>query len=101
MELTKEDIESVGFKKRIKNEWIGYNDYIIDIKASYPYHMRATLHIDRFDNKYHKIIIHKYLNNETDRIESNLDMGESETIYKGLINTKEDLENLLIQLDIK
>ena len=58
--LDKEDIESFGFKKSIKDSWIGYKDYFLSsINPEYPYFLYATLHIPLRDDMY-KILVHRH-----------------------------------------
>lgn len=101
MELSKEDIESLGFTKRLKNQWIGWKDYIKDIpNPEYEYFMRVTLHTPTVGNLY-KMYVHRYLQNERDDIDGLINYGESERIYKGLVKNKLELKRLLKQLNIE
>jgi len=101
--LDQEDIESLGFRKTLKNQWVGYYDYLLeDLPGEYPYFLKATLHIDRFDNKYHKIYVHRFFDETCSRsIEGSLNYGESECIYKGDIKNKSEFKKLLKQLQIE
>lgn len=98
-----EDIENIGFIKRLKNEWIGWNDYKADIlNPEYGYFMRVTLHVPRplKPKEQFKIYVHRYLISEDAKIEEQLKQGESELVYKGLIKNKSELVKLLKQLGI-
>lgn len=98
--LDKEDIESLGFTKRLKNQWVGWKDYIKEISNhNYEYFMRFTLHTPTMGSQY-KIYVHRHLHSEQDDIEGQLNYGESELVYKGLIKNKSELLKLLKQLGI-
>lgn len=97
--LDREDIESLGFKKRLKDEWIGWRDYALDtVSGELPYFLSATIHEPRMDDIY-KIYVHRYLDNDT-RLNIRISEGESELVYKGKIKNKSELKKLLIQLGI-
>jgi len=99
--LDQEDIESLGFVERLKNQWIGWKDYVKDIiNPEYEYFMRVTLHTPRMGDLY-KIYVHRYLQNERDDIDGLINYGESERIYKGLIKNKSELKSLLKKLNIE
>lgn len=97
--LDREDIESFGFKKRLKDEWIGWKDYALDtISGKVPYFLSATIHIPRMDDCY-KIYLHRYLDDDT-KLETMVNEGESELVYKGKIKNRSELFRLLKQLSI-
>ena len=97
--LDREDIESFGFKKRLKDEWIGWKDYALDtISGEIPYFLSATIHIPIMDDCY-KIYLHRYLDDDT-KLETRINEGESELVYKGTIKNKSELSRLLKQLSI-
>lgn len=99
--LDQEDIESLGFEKRLNNQWIGWDDYILDdISGEYGYFLQCTLHAPKMDNFY-KIYVHRYLNEDVNTIESSINNGESELVYKGAIKNKSELKKLMVQLGIK
>lgn len=98
--LDEEDIESLEFKKRLNNQWIGWNDYILEtISGEYGYFLTCTLHVPRMDGLY-KIYVHRHLNNEKNDIETQLKNGESELVFKGKITNKSELKKTLKQLNI-
>lgn len=97
--LDEEDINDKGFIKRSKDEWIGWNDYILDaISGEIPYFLKATIHKSKMDDVY-KIYLHRYLDDDT-KIESQINEGESELIYKGKIRNKSELHKIMQQLGI-
>jgi hypothetical protein len=109
--LDQSDIESLGFIKTFKNQWIGWNDYYLNtISGEYGYFLHATLHFPkgyikskRLEDNFFRIIVHRYYNSEEDSttsIDKMLDDNESEIVYQGLINNKSELKRLLIKLGI-
>lgn len=97
--MTQKELESIGFVKAIKNQWIGWQDYSSgDVNAEYAYFLYVTIHVPLMGDLY-KIILHRYLNNETN-IEEKLEEYESEVVFKGKIEDLEELKRTLIQLDI-
>lgn len=97
--LDSSDIESFGFKKRLKDEWIGWKDYALDtISGEIPYFLSATIHIPRMDDCY-KIYLHRYLDDDT-KLETRINEGESELVFKGKIKNRGELIRLLKQLSI-
>ena len=92
--LDQEDIESLGFSKRIKNNWVGWKDFKGEINnPKYEYFGKFTLHVPTMGDLY-KIYVHRFLS-EDPEIER-----ESELVYKGLIKNKSELIKLLKQLNI-
>jgi hypothetical protein len=97
--LDQKDIESLGFTKRLKNDWVGYNDYILSsISGEYGYFLKATLHIPKMDDMY-KIYVYRHLD-DIDRIENYLSCGNSLQVFNGKIKNKSELKVLLKQLNI-
>lgn len=110
--LDKDDIENLGFKKSLRNQCIGWDDYYFGktINPEYDYFLYLTLHVpsQRFnsnfirDNQF-KLIVHRYYisdSYETTHIESNINSGDSEIIYKGLIRNISELKKILIQTGV-
>lgn len=94
------DIESIEFKKRSNNQWVGYNDYILEtISGEYGYFLNCTVHVPRMDDMY-KIYVHRHLNGEVNDIETQLKNGESELVFKGKIKNKSEFKKILKQLNI-
>lgn len=93
------NLDKYNFKKTEKDLWIGWHDYLLsDINPEYGYFLYATLHYPRkpyleSDNLECKIILHRYY--QYSRVEQNLEEGESEMVYKGLIENNSDLEFIL------
>jgi len=93
-------IESLGFKKRPKDQWIGWKDFIKEIdNPEYEYFHRYTVHIPRMGNQW-KIIVHRHLNSKEDNIEGQINYGESEIVYKGLIENEEQLKTIIKYLGL-
>lgn len=110
--LDSEDIESLGFEKSLKNQWIGWNDYYSgNISGEYGYFLYVTLHVPRLYNKSNKlednlfkIIVHRYYvsnEDETTNIEEKLKQNESEVIYKGVIKNKSELKQVLKMIGVQ
>jgi hypothetical protein len=109
--LDKEDIESLGFEKSKKNQWVGYEDYFSgNVSGEYGYFLYVTIHYPRLytkskrveDNLF-KIIVHRhYTSNEyeTSNIDYSLNTNESEVVFKGTIKNKHELERVLTMLNI-
>lgn len=109
--LDQEDIESLGFNKSLKTQWVGWYDYYSgNVSGKYGYYLYVTLHFpklynisERLEDNLFKIILHRYYvsnSDETTNIESKIKEGESEVVYKGKINNKSELKKLLKQLGI-
>lgn len=109
--LDQEDIESLGFEKAFKNQWIGWSDYYSgNVSGKYGYFLYVTLHVPRLYNKssrlednLFKIIIHRhYTSNEdeTTSIEEKLEQNESEVIFKGIIKNKSELKQVLKMIGV-
>ena len=99
--LNEEDIKDLGFRKRLKNQWIGLKDYIKNItNPEYEYFMTVTLHTPTMGNLY-QIYVHRHLQSDQDDIEGQINYGESELVYKGLIRSKSELKILLNMLNIE
>ena len=109
--LDSEDIESLGFEKSLKNQWIGWNDYYSgNVSGEYGYFLYVTLHVPRLYNKSNKlednlfkIIVHRYYvsnEDETTNIEEKLEQNESEVIYKGVIKNKSELKQVLKMIGV-
>tara|TARA_R110000851_G_scaffold314987_1_gene477235 strand:+ start:401 stop:733 length:333 start_codon:yes stop_codon:yes gene_type:complete len=96
------------FKKTNKNIWSTWNDFILKdyLNPEYGFYLTATLHCpiktylksDRLEHRLYKIFLHRTYHIET--FESNLEDNESELVYKGLIENKEDLKFLLYKTGI-
>jgi hypothetical protein len=79
-----------------------------DFNPSYGYFLRATVHIpngrvsnvDRLDYRFSKIYVHRCRITDAVQFERNVEEGESELVYKGLIESDEDLTFLLSKLGI-
>lgn len=97
--LDTEDIESLGFTKRGKS-WAGYIDYEYTelINGEVPYYLKATIHVPLMDNMY-KIILHRYIGEGTN-IDKQLEQGESELMFKGIIKNKSELKTIMKQVGI-
>lgn len=94
------DIKEEGFVKRVKDEWVGWHDYILDtVSGEIGYFLKATIHKPRMDDVY-KIYLHRYLEEET-KIEPKVNEGESELVYKGRIKNISELRRILKMLAIK
>ena len=109
--LDKEDIESLGFKKSGKNQWVGYEDYFSgNVSGEYGYFLYVTIHYPvlyvkskRLEDNLFKIIVHRhYVSNEdeTSSINYSLDNNESEIVFKGTIKNKHELKRVLTMLGI-
>lgn len=101
------NLEKHGFVKTEKNIWVGWKDYLLDdFLSNYGYYLRATLHepykndSPDITNHMYKIIVHRYAI-DREHIEQWLQEGESRIVYKGLIESEEYFEKLLINLGIK
>lgn len=92
--LCKKDITDLGFKKRKKDTWIGWNDYVIECEERFDnYFGFCTVHIPRMGEIY-KICVHRYLTEECN-IENDIENGESAILFKGYIKSKSELKQLL------
>lgn len=103
--ITEQELFELGFKKSIKNQWIGWFDYYLDtINPEYGHYLQITIHIPKKPEwggeMLTKILIHRYYNNEETNVEYWIKEGESEQIYLGNIRSKEHLQQLLIDLFI-
>lgn len=110
--LSREDIESCGLKKTIKNQWIGWFDYYSgNVSGEYGYYLYYTIHFprhykqtNRVESNHFKIIMHRYFvsnEDETTSIEDKLKEGESEVVYIGSINNLPEFKLILKMLNIK
>ena len=102
MPLTREDIEPLGFKPRKKSIWVGWYDYEINLPDYFPYFTTATLHFPRNPSIEDsiRILAHRsieaFVNNQGELLQN----GESIQLFYGNIETKEELEVLMNQLNI-
>ena len=101
------NIKKYGFVKTEKDFWIGWHDYLLKgINPKYGYYLYATLHYPRnaylksndISFRMCKIILHRYYDYEY--FENQFKEGESQIVYRGLIENDEDLEFLLVKLGI-
>jgi hypothetical protein len=109
--LDRGDVESLGFTKSLKDQWVGWNDFYLDHSgAGRDYYLYTTFHFPRFvsnsnrveDNLF-KIILHRRYESDEDGttvIEHQIKQGESEVVFKGTINNKSELKRLLKQIGI-
>jgi len=93
--LDREDIESLGFEKRIRDQWAFFNDFILNtIDGDYGYFLYCTIHAERPMGKSFKIYVHRYLDGSTNDIINQIDSKESEMVYKGAIKNKTELKSI-------
>lgn len=104
--LNKEDIESLGFKKSLKSQWAGWDDYYTEnLNAGRDYYLYATLHfprgvtdLTRIEDNLFEIILHRFYKSDehgTTEIEDCIEQRESEVVFKGIIKNKSKLKEIL------
>lgn len=96
------------FKKTDKNIWVTWNDYILKdyLNPEYGFYLTSTIHCpienylnsDRLEDRMYKIFLHRVYNRET--FERDVEDNESMLVYRGLIESDEDLKFLLYKLGI-
>ncbi len=96
------DIANCGFKKSQKDSWIGYRDYYSnDVTGELGYYLYATLHTPRVPNDSYKILIHRHYEPDKPIKDTDLHDGESKVVFEGKIQSKLDLEEMLIRVGIR
>lgn len=110
--LDKEDLESLGFEQTVKNQWVGWNDYVSNyVNPNYGYYLYVTLHFprsyvtsDRLEHNLFKIIAHRYFCNEDIENLTNVDEkikeDESRVLYEGLIKNLSELKQALTMIGV-
>jgi len=100
------------FEKLDKNFWVWEDSYLMKggISGEYGYFTAATLHLpnkvyrnsNRLEDRMGKIILHRGFHEDTRlNIDSLIEGGYMETVYRGLMESDSDLEFLIKKLGLK
>jgi hypothetical protein len=104
--LDASDAESLGFKKSLKSQWAGWDDYYTEnLNAGRDYYLYATLHfprgvtdLTRIEDNLFEIILHRFYKSDehgTTEIEDCIEQRQSEVVFKGIIKNKSKLKEIL------
>jgi len=109
--LDKDDVESLGFEKSLKNQWVGWDDFWLNhTEPGRDYYLYTTLHfpkavkdLNRIEDNLFKIILHRHYKSDEDgttNIEYQLEQKESQIVFEGSFKNKSELKKIMKQIGI-